>query len=92
MSSQPSKDPAPRKRVPFEKWRKVMLAGALILLVGALADALMEGTPPRGLSLLIAFVGYGLLAAGFGIRMRAVKEARSRSTENEENQQAERES
>lgn len=83
MSSQPSNERPARKRVPFEQWRKVMLLGALVLLANALADALMDGTPPRWISLLLAFVGYGFLAVGFGIRMRSIKEARAKAIEDQ---------
>ncbi len=84
MSSQPDNAPPARKRVQFEQWRKVMLLGAFILLGNALADALMDGQPPRWASMLLLFIGYGLLAVGFGIRMRAVKEARAKAAETRE--------
>lgn len=84
MSSQPDNAHPRRKRVQFEQWRKVMLLGAFILLGTALADALMDGEPPRWATMLLLFVGYGLLAVGFGIRMRAVKEARAKAAESRE--------
>lgn len=84
MSSPPDSTPArPRKRVQFEQWRKLMLLGAFLLLGNALADALMDGEPPRWMTLLLVFVGYGLLAVGFGVRMRLLKAQRAREAEAE---------
>lgn len=83
MSSAPDSSRTRRKRVPFEQWRKVMLVGAFILLGNAVADALMDGAPPRWLSMVALFIGYGFLAVGFGIRMRAVKEARAKAADAE---------
>lgn len=77
MSSQPAKGPASKKRrEPFERWRKVMLAGALILLANALGNALIDGQLPQWTSLILNLLGYVLLAAGFAIRMRDIKAAK----------------
>lgn len=87
MSLPPDKATAPggkgpgRRRVPFEQWRKVMLLGAFVLLGNAILVAWLEPDPPRALSLVMAFLGYGLLAAGFGIRMRSMKAARAAAEE-----------
>ena len=74
LPSEPSDDPAqsdaaPRRRG-WETWRKTMFAGALVLLASALAEALMEPDQPQALKVLAQFLGFGLLAAGFGLRMR----------------------
>ncbi len=81
MSSQPDNPQPGRKRVQFEQWRKIMLLGAFILLGNAVVAALMDDEPPRWISMLLLFVGYGLLAVGFGTRMRQVKEARAKAAE-----------
>jgi len=84
MSSPPAEEPrAKRTRQPFEKWRKVMLLGAVILLINALGNALIEGRLPGWASLILTFVGYGFLAVGFGMRMRETKTAREQALEKE---------
>ncbi|HJR45481.1 MAG TPA: hypothetical protein VJ927_07730 [Actinomycetota bacterium] len=55
-----------------------MLLGAFILLGNALAHAMIDGGLPRWSTLVLTFLGYGFLAAGFGMRMRGLKEARER--------------
>jgi hypothetical protein len=67
------------KRRGFEQWRKVMLLGAFILLANAVADATLDSQIPGWLTVVVNFLGYGFLAAGFGIRMRALKEARQKA-------------
>lgn len=58
-------------KTPFETWRKLMLAGALLLLVGSIADAMRGGAPDDSLVRTLANgVAYGLLFAGFGLAMR----------------------
>lgn len=58
-------------KTPFETWRKLMLAGALVLLVGSVADAMRGGAPDDSLVRTLANgVAYGLLFAGFGLAMR----------------------
>ena len=58
-------------KTPFETWRKLMLAGALLLLVGSIADAMRGGAPDDSLvRTLVNGVAYGLLFAGFGLAMR----------------------
>ena len=79
MSSPPDNPAAGgRKRVPFEAWRKVMLIGAFILLGGAVANAVIDGRLPDWANFGLTFFGYGFLAAGFGMRMRGLREARER--------------
>ena len=92
MSSPPDNPTTGRKRVPFEQWRKVMLLGAFVLLGNALAAALLDTPLPAWLTMILNFVGYGLLAVGFGIRMRAIKEARESATEAQKSEMVERES
>lgn len=75
MSSPPA-SPSTSRRRRYEPWRKVMLVGALILLANSLGNALIEGSLPTWASFLLTFAGYGFLTAGFGMRMRAMKEAR----------------
>ncbi len=80
-----SSPPAERRRRAFEPWRKVMLAGAFILLGNALGQALIEGGLPSWGRFILTFLGYGFLAAGFGMRMRALKaEKDARSTDEKE--------
>ena len=84
MSSQPAEGSRPKRtRRPFEQWRKVMLLGAVILLVNALGNALVEGQLPGWLSLILTFSGYGFLAVGFGMRMREMKAAKEGSAQDE---------
>jgi hypothetical protein len=51
-------------------WRKLMLAGALVLLANAIAYAVIDPDPPRAVAVVVNAVGYVLLAIGFGQRMR----------------------
>ena len=55
-----------------------MLVGAFILLGSAIANAVIDGGLPRWAMIGTTFLGYGFLAAGFGMRMRELKEARER--------------
>jgi len=48
-----------------------MFAGGLVLLANAVAEAVMTPDQPQAIKLLAQFLGYGLLAAGFGLRMRS---------------------
>lgn len=62
---------SPLIKRPFETWRKMMIAGALLLLVGSVMDALRGGvTDDSLLRTLSNGVAYGLLFAGFGLAMR----------------------
>lgn len=66
MSSPPADPKAPpRRRRPFETWRKIALAGALVLLGGSILDAATDDFNHVVLTLLLG-IGWGLLAAGFG--------------------------
>lgn len=58
-------------KTPFETWRKLMIAGALLLLAGSVMDAMRGGAPDDSLLRTLANgVAYGLLFAGFGLAMR----------------------
>lgn len=78
MSSQPREpvgEPAPAKPKWYSywpKWRRIMMMGAVILLIGALVPAVM-GTDdaPTWLPNATLIIGYGLLAWGFFLAMRA---------------------
>ena len=79
MSSQP-RDPAGAPRPPkpkwysyWPKWRRIMMAGALTLLAGALVPAIMGGEDkaPTWLPNATLIIGYGMLAYGFFLAMRA---------------------
>ena len=90
MSSPPAERTRPKRtRQPFEQWRKVMLLGALILLVNALGNALVQGQLPGWLSLILTFAGYGFLAVGFGMRMREMKAAKEADAKDERQTDAE---
>lgn len=58
-------------RAPFEPWRKIMLAGAGLLLLASIVRAVVEQDLPALVYFIVNFVGYGLLAVGFLKRMRA---------------------
>ena len=68
-----SEQPAGRRRR-FETWRKVMIAGALLLLALTIGDAVMEGHPARWISIPISMAGYVLLMFGFVLAMRRRRE------------------
>lgn len=61
---------AKKKRRRFEPWRKLMLAGALVLLAMALLTAFVDDGPPDWLVVVGNGSGYALLAIGFARRMR----------------------
>lgn len=62
--------PDRRLRDDWGLWRKLMLAGSLVLLANALAVALMKPDPPRPVQVIATSVGFVLMAVGFGQRMR----------------------
>ena len=68
-----SEQPAGRRRR-FETWRKVMIAGALLLLALTIGDAVIEGHPARWISIPISMAGYVLLMFGFVLAMRRRRE------------------
>ena len=78
MSSQLSDPAEPEKAAPssdtpargWATWRKTMFVGALVLFANALAEALMNPDQPEALKMIAQFVGFGLLATGFALRMR----------------------
>ena len=54
----------------FDTWRKVMLAGAVLLLIISILDA-RRGTQGSGLLYTIATgIGYGFIVSGFSLAMR----------------------
>ena len=57
-----------RQRRPFEKWRKIMIGGALLLLVIAVTKALVE--VPDSVVTFGYMTGYAILAYGFFLSMR----------------------
>jgi small neutral amino acid transporter SnatA (MarC family) len=69
-----SEQPAGRRRR-FETWRKVMIAGTLLLLALTIGDAVMDGHPARWISIPIGMAGYVLLMLGFVLAMRRRREA-----------------
>jgi small neutral amino acid transporter SnatA (MarC family) len=69
-----SGQPAGRKRR-FETWRKVMIAGTLLLLALTIGDAVMDGHPARWISIPVGMAGYVLLMFGFVLAMRRRREA-----------------
>jgi hypothetical protein len=85
MSSQPA-EPGERSeasdrssgRRPYEPWRKLALAGALVLFVGSVLNAAIEDFP-RAINMLSLGIGWGFLAAGFG-RAMMDRRARERAT------------
>ena len=91
MSSPPAEGSRfKRNRAPFEQWRKVMLLGAVILLINALGNALVRGQLPGWLSLILTFAGYGFLAVGFGMRMREMKAAKEETATSEKEERDEK--
>jgi hypothetical protein len=60
--------PSRRQRRPYEKWRKIMIGGALLLLAIAVAKAITE--VPRPVVNFGYMAGYAILAYGFFLSMR----------------------
>lgn len=71
-SPPPSGDPAAPRRRPFETWRKVMLSGAVLLLVVSITSR--SHVEPPLIVVISNGVGYGLLAMGFALAMRRRRE------------------
>lgn len=67
MSSPPSEPGRPPR---LEGWRRLMLAGAVLLLAVAVGRAVVGPSFPEAATLAASVVGYALLAAGFARRMR----------------------
>jgi uncharacterized iron-regulated membrane protein len=59
----------------METWRKVMIAGALVLLALSIGDAAIEGHPARWVSVPVGVMGYALLMFGFVLAMKRRREA-----------------
>ena len=69
MSSQP---PNPKWYSYWPKWRRLMLSGAVILLIGSLVPAIVGADDtPTWLPNASLVIGYGFLAYGFFLAMRA---------------------
>jgi hypothetical protein len=81
-----SEKPARRRRR-FETWRKVMIAGALLLLALTIGDAAVEGRPARWISVPLGVIGYVLLMFGFVLAMRQRREAQERRVRERESSQ-----
>ena len=81
MSSPADDQGSPKKvpgwRQPWERWRVLMLAGSLVLLGLAFSRVGGEDRLPEWLTAVIYAVGYGILAYGFFLAMRARKGARA---------------
>jgi threonine/homoserine/homoserine lactone efflux protein len=84
-----SEEPARRRRR-FETWRKVMIAGALVLLGLTIGDAAMDGHPARWISVPISVIGYVLLMFGFVLAMRQRREAQEKRAAREREAQRNR--
>jgi hypothetical protein len=52
-------------------WRRIMLTGAVVLLIGSLVPALMGDDAPAWVPNATLIIGYGFLAYGFFKAMRA---------------------
>ena len=52
-------------------WRRIMMAGAVTLLIGALVPAIMGDDAPTWIPNATLVIGYGFLAYGFFRAMRA---------------------
>lgn len=96
MSSQPRNpvdEPTPAKPKWYSywpKWRRIMMSGAVILLIGALIPAIVgKEDAATWLPNATLVIGYGFLAYGFFLAMRArkaptqVKEERAEVLEEE---------
>jgi formate hydrogenlyase subunit 3/multisubunit Na+/H+ antiporter MnhD subunit len=70
--SDPTDQPTKRIKEPigWGLWRKLMMAGALVLLANAVIYAVMDPDPHRAFNVVGNAIGYVLLALGFGQRMR----------------------
>ena len=60
--------PVASRRRPYEKWRKIMIGGALLLLAIAVAKAITD--VPRPVVTFGYMAGYAILAYGFFLSMR----------------------
>lgn len=78
MSSPADEGETPNKKVPgwrqpWERWRILMLTGSLVLLGLAFSRLGGRDRLPEWLTVAIYAVGYGILAYGFFLAMRARK-------------------
>lgn len=80
-----SPPPKPRWYNYWPKWRRVLMAGALILLAGSLVNAVTtESWITDWVPNATFVIGYGLLAWGFFLAMRARTEVKSRAMEEDQ--------
>ena len=86
MSSQPPEHveetvaAKPRWYSYWPAWRRIMLTGAVILLVSSIVSAVYEERAPEWLPNVSLVLGYGFLAWGFFKAMRARGQARGDDT------------
>lgn len=66
-----SDDTTPRTFFGWAPWRATMLAGSVVLLIHAIANAATKSQLPSWVSTAAVMCGYGLLIAGFTLAMRA---------------------
>ena len=82
MSSPPDADSlaTPKKvpgwKQPWDPGRKLMVAGCVVLLALTIAQGVTGFGLPRWFDITARFTGYGLLAVGFTLMMRAKRERR----------------
>lgn len=87
MSEEPVKK-VPGWRQPWDTWRIVMMGGAVILLGTALARGLAD--LPDGFLIATQWIGYIVLAVGFGMAMRLRKELQEKRRKEAEEKARER--
>lgn len=66
-------------RAPWETWRKLMVAGAVLLLINSIFRARSMVLDTDLAYVLANGFGYGLLASGFALRMRQRSRAKRES-------------
>lgn len=69
------------KGAPWETWRKLMVAGAVLLLINSLFRARSMVLDTDLAYILANGFGYGLLASGFALRMRQRSRAKREAEE-----------
>lgn len=63
--TKPGPGPGAKRRRPFERWRKIMILGSLVLLATSIAAAVLKEDMPRVVHSAGYVTGYILLAYGF---------------------------
>jgi hypothetical protein len=74
----------------FETWRKVMIAGALVLLAVTIGDAVVEGRPPRWITIPLGVTGYVLLMFGFVLAMKQRRDSAAKPSSTERRSSSDR--